>query len=52
MLAVTLGHFECANILLKHNANVNVEDSYGFNGILFYVEYFILKKYISINSTS
>lgn len=32
MLAVTLGHLDCATILLKHNANVNIEDAFGFNG--------------------
>lgn len=32
LLAATLGHFQCARILMSHNANVNVEDSYGFNG--------------------
>ena len=32
MLAVTLGHLDCARILLKHNANVNIEDVLGFNG--------------------
>ncbi len=33
MLSVSLGHYECATILMKYNANVNVEDNYGFNGI-------------------
>ncbi|CAG2113190.1 unnamed protein product, partial [Medioppia subpectinata] len=32
MLAVTLGHYRAARHLLRHNANVNIEDSLGFNG--------------------
>lgn len=31
MLAVTLGHKECARILLDHNANVHATDASGFN---------------------
>lgn len=31
MLAVTLGHKKCAQILLNHKASVNVTDSTGFN---------------------
>ncbi|CAG2119982.1 unnamed protein product, partial [Medioppia subpectinata] len=31
MLAVTLGHYRAARHLLRHNANVNIEDSLGFN---------------------
>ena len=31
MLAVTLGHKKCAQILLNHNASVNVTDATGFN---------------------
>lgn len=34
MLAVTLGHKKCAQILLNHKASVNVTDSTGFNGEL------------------
>ncbi|RWS25383.1 ankyrin repeat domain-containing protein 13D-like protein [Leptotrombidium deliense] len=33
MLAVTLGFVECAKLLLSTNANVNIEDSYGFNAV-------------------
>ncbi|KAF8769792.1 Ankyrin repeat domain-containing protein 13D [Argiope bruennichi] len=37
LLAVTLGRLECTRILLKYNANVNVENKEGFSGfILFY----------------
>ncbi|XP_054155484.1 ankyrin repeat domain-containing protein 13D-like [Oppia nitens] len=31
MLAVTLGHYELARLLLRHNANVNFVDTLGFN---------------------
>ncbi|KAI1293822.1 Ankyrin repeat domain-containing protein 13D [Halotydeus destructor] len=30
-LAVTLGHIECVRFLLSKNANVNIEDRFGFN---------------------
>lgn len=32
MLAVALGHTDCIRFLLSMNANVNIEDSQGFNG--------------------
>lgn len=35
MLAIKLGHNECASLLMMHNANVNMEDNSGFNGIRF-----------------
>lgn len=36
MLAVTLGHVECAKLLIEANVEINMEDSYGFNGIYEY----------------
>ena len=31
MLAVSLGTFECAKLLMNSNANVNIDDDHGFN---------------------
>ena len=31
MLSVSLGHFECAKLLMNSNANVNIDDDHGFN---------------------
>ena len=31
MLSVSLGHFECAKLLMNANANVNIDDDDGFN---------------------
>ena len=31
MLAVTLGHIECAKLLLEAGSNPNIEDASGFN---------------------
>ena len=31
MLACTLGHFECAKLLMNQNASVTVDDDDGFN---------------------
>ena len=33
MLSVSLGHFECAKLLMNSNANVNIDDDHGFNGM-------------------
>lgn len=31
MLSVSLGHFECAKLLMNSNANVDIDDDHGFN---------------------
>lgn len=40
MLAVSLGHFECAKLLMNSNANVNIDDDHGFNGNIQILAYF------------
>lgn len=32
MLAVTLGHIDCVEVLLQHEADVNTENTQGWTG--------------------